>query len=1053
MKPIRHLLVRASAGTGKTYQLTSRYLALLLGGADADRILATTFTRKAAHEIHDRVVARLAAAARGGSALELLGAEVGREVTAGESLELLSGLLRGMDRMHVSTIDAFFARLARLFALDLGLPPAWRIADEAESETLRSDAVADAVEGADEEELLALLRDHRAQAIGHGAHEDLMRFVAAGRQALLESRAQAWERIRPPADVAAEVLEEAKAKLRRMPLPRTKAGTENKRWANAAAELAARIDEGDWLGVLGSTLVKKVVAGEVEYAQVPIDSAQREVLRPLASHAVHVAFVRLARQNRASRALLDRHEEKYRALGRRRGILGFEDLPAALAPVSGTDPLAERGVDPAHRLDGRIDHLLLDEFQDTSPVQWRVLRPMSEGILRERSGLQSFFCVGDEKQSIYGWRAAEPRLLLEFDRERPELAVEKLERSWRSSRAVLETVNAVFEKLDTNPAFKDSKGEERTAAVEAAKEFLRSFSPHESAHARGEEPPGTVHLLSAGAPEEGQASHAPAIALAVERARGILAEAPRATVGILLRRRRWIPELIHALREAGIAASDEGGNPLTDSVAVLQALSMLHLADHPGDLAAALHVATSPFGKKIGLTPEDVSGDRRPKVAAVSAEVRASLARLGYGGYLASIRPTAGEGAGAWDVERFGQLIDLALAWEARSSSRPRMFVEHARKTKVEDPSAEQVRVMTVHGAKGLEFDAVILPELDVELGVVRDELLTMRPEPEGEIEIVTHRMGKEISAAHEELERVRADVARRRMVEELCVLYVAMTRARQRLDLIVQTPGGSEDGAEEKVGGRLTCAAILRGAIGARDRPSGGAPLPIPVEGASALAEAAEPRPRPLRFAPSRRARSLRTVAPSRAGEAEPVPAARLLRPTEAITARGRLMHRWLAEIEWIETFDRSDQDLLAIGRRMEGDEGLLESTLAEFRAALTRPQMRRLLSRPKGDAEVWRERPFALRVEGHDGRETLWTGAIDRATILRDGDQPSSAEIVDFKTDRIGGLAVPNQVLAAYQAQLDAYRIAVERMSGVGRQRTRVTLLFLDGDVALTV
>jgi len=1045
MKPIRHLLVRASAGTGKTYQLTSRYLALLLGGADADRILATTFTRKAAHEIHDRVVARLAAAARGGSALELLGAEVGREVTAGECLELLSRLLRGMDRVHVSTIDAFFARLARLFALDLGLPPAWRIADEAESETLRSDAVADAVEGADEEELLALLRDHRAQAIGHGAHEDLMRFVAAGRQALLESRAQAWERIRPPADVAAEMLEEAKAKLHRMPLPTTKAGTENKRWASAVAELAARIDEGDWLGTLELTLVNKILAGEDEFARVVIDSVQREVLRPLASHAVHVAFVRLARQNRASRALLDRHEEKYRALGRRRGILGFEDLPAALAPISGTDPLAERDVDAAHRLDGRIDHLLLDEFQDTSPVQWRVLRPMSEGILRERSGLQSFFCVGDEKQSIYGWRAAEPRLLLEFDRKRPELAVEKLERSWRSSRAVLETVNAVFEKLDTNPAFKDSKGEERTAAVEAAREFLRSFSPHESARARGEEPPGAVHLLSAGAPAEGQASHAPAIALAVERAREILAEAPWATVGILLRRRRWIPELIHALREPGIAASDEGGNPLTDSVAVLQALSLLHLADHPGDLAAALHVATSPFGGKVGLTPEDLSGDRRPKVAAVSAEVRASLARHGYGGYLASIRPTAGEGAGAWDVERFGQLIDLALAWEARSSSRPRMFVEHARKTKVEDPSAEQVRVMTVHGAKGLEFDAVILPELDVELGVVRDELLTMRPDPEGEIEIVTHRMGKEISAAHEELERVRADVARRRMVEELCVLYVAMTRAKQRLDLIVQTPGGSEEGAEAKAGGRLTCAAILRGAIGARDLPSGGSPVSTPVEDGSAPAEETESRPRPLRFAPSRRARSLPAVAPSRAGEKEAVQASRRLRPMEAITARGRLMHRWLAEVEWIETFDRSDEDLLAIGRRMVGNEPMLKSTLAEFRAALTRPEIRSALGRPDGDVEVWRERPFAIEMKGDERIGKIWHGAFDRVLVRTDDGKPSSAEIVDFKTGSTKGPAGEDELVEAYRSQIESYRTALSRMLGIPGEQVRGRLLFV--------
>src|SRR5207249_3229174 len=161
-----------------------------------------------------------------------------------------------------------------------------------------------------------------------------------------------------------------------------------------------------------------------------------------------------------------------------------------------------------------------------------------------------------------------------------------------------------------------------------------------------------------------------------------------ATVGILLRRRVWIPELIRALREAGIAASDKGGNPLTDSAAVLQALSLLHLADHPGDLAAALHVATSTLGRKGGVGPEQ----------------------------------------------------------------------------------------LRARGERGL---------------------LTMRPDPEGEIAVVTHGVKKEIARLHAELERVRADVARRRMVEELCVLYVAMTRARHRLDLIVQ--------GREKEGGGLS--------------------------------------------------------------------------------------------------------------------------------------------------------------------------------------------------------------------------------------------------------
>ena len=140
----------------------------------------------------------------------------------------------------------------------------------------------------------------------------------------------------------------------------------------------------------------------------------------------------------------------------------------------------------------------------------------------------------------------------------------------------------------------------------------------------------------------------PALELTVERARAILADAPRAKIGILTRRRKWIPELIRKLRDASIPASDEGGNPLTDSVAVLHALSLLHLADHPGDLAAAFHVATSPLGARVGLSGEEFRKieNARERASTIARDVRNALAEQGYGGWLASIRPRERDGYG-----------------------------------------------------------------------------------------------------------------------------------------------------------------------------------------------------------------------------------------------------------------------------------------------------------------------------------------------------------------------------------------------------------------------
>jgi ATP-dependent exoDNAse (exonuclease V) beta subunit len=459
-------------------------------------------------------------------------------------------------------------------------------------------------------------------------------------------------------------------------VPRTQAGKERQHWAGSKAKALDRLARQAWIDLLEVGLLEKILAEEAEYDRAPIEAEHRAMFRPILERALHALTSRLAAQNAASRALLERYETSYRALSRDRGLLRFEDLPDALAPASGADPLAARGVDLAHRLDGRIDHLLLDEFQDTAPVQWRVLRALADSIAADESGERSFFCVGDEKQSIYGWRAAEPRLLRDLHRKRPALARKSLEKSYRSSRAVLGAVNLVFGTIAQNPAF-EGEDEETIAAAE---EFQAAFVEH----APNAERPGAVHLVRSRVPREEEPEHVPVLAASVDRVKAILDAAPRASVGVLLRRRAWIPDLIRRLRDRGIGASDEGGNPLTDSVAVLHALSLLHLADHPGDTAAAFHVATSPFGERVGIERALFEADGRPDAAAharigeAARAVRAALAVRGYGGFLASIRP--GAGYGGWDLDRYDQLVDLALAWEDRAGSRPGAFVAHVRR-------------------------------------------------------------------------------------------------------------------------------------------------------------------------------------------------------------------------------------------------------------------------------------------------------------------------------------------------------------------------------------
>ncbi len=138
------MLVRASAGTGKTYRLTARLLKILLQGAPPETILATTFTRKAAAEILERVLITLAEAAdeRNDGALEKLRQQVGIPTLPRlVCLQLLTRILRNIHRLRICTLDSLFAQLARSFPLELGLPPTWRLTDEIEETWLRERAV------------------------------------------------------------------------------------------------------------------------------------------------------------------------------------------------------------------------------------------------------------------------------------------------------------------------------------------------------------------------------------------------------------------------------------------------------------------------------------------------------------------------------------------------------------------------------------------------------------------------------------------------------------------------------------------------------------------------------------------------------------------------------------------------------------------------------------------------------------------------------------------------------------------------------------------------
>ena len=1048
-----HRIFLASAGTGKTYRLSGRFLDLLLAQAEPRSILATTFTRKAAGEILDRVLERLVGAVDDEVERAALAADrdFGGEFGSDEALHLLTNLVRRLDRFEVRTLDSFFVHLGRLFALDLDLAPQWSVATGPEADDVTADALArllEDVQGADDEVQFAeLLREIKGdQGAGRGVHLALLNIVGAGREVFLDSPREAWERVVPGEGLSDDEIERGIKTIEGLDLPRNKGnGKDNATWSKNRDSLLEALGARDWKRFLGIGLVKKVRSGDAQFGKHDITDDWARVIETLFAEARHRLLGALVLRNTHAVALLSRYESLLQTVKRERGLYEFADIPRALAPPSpgGPSPITARELDLAYRLDGSLDHLLLDEFQDTAPIQWRVLSETAENICADGSGEQSFFCVGDVKQSIYGWRSAEPRLLATLG-DHLHVDAEPLHLNYRSSEVILDTVNQVFQNLPDLSVFHEDG---KDIPLAAAQIFQGSFEPHEPSADR----PGFAELRQARLHREGEKAWTPVMELAAERVIALAADQPRATIGILLRSNTRIPLLIARLQAAGLQVSGEGGNPLTDSAAVLHFLSLLHLADHPADSMAAFHLTSSPLPAALGF--EDALLERNT----LAASIRSRLSTGGLGRLCTDLdAPVQNhEAYSEWDLRRYRQLGDLACAWSERAGLRADGFVDWVRTHKVEVPAAASIKVMTVHASKGLEFDAVILPELDGSLAKNSWTFLSERPDPRGILTSATLNPGKAIVELDETLESLFSEQSSREVQEALCVLYVGMTRARHRLEMIVRDRKGKDGGTSS--------AGILRTALGSdgdngllwRHPDSSDAWFPEPAS--TPVTQATVPTA-DLYLAPTTSLRRMPTRSPSSEEGGATQSGADLLNASSSLGTRfGSLVHRFLQELEWPGEDELDVQTLLPLGAEFEPNETARREALSYLQMALSTPDIQGALSHPPQPAddtrfEVWREREFCVVLSDDQG-PVRWSGSFDRVLLHCDPNgKPVAATIQDYKTDQVDEQTLDGRVLY-YTPQLLAYRRALSEMSDLPPEAIRMQLLFLGSGIVQEV
>ncbi|MCX6967821.1 MAG: UvrD-helicase domain-containing protein [Verrucomicrobia bacterium] len=1040
-------VIHASAGSGKTYKLAVAYLELLLraeiaGQAlDPSRILATTFTRAAAGEILDRVLQLLSSAVLSEADCSRLAASTDLPLTQAICGRVLRHIAARLDQLTISTMDSFFGQIAKAFSAELGMAPGWQMAvNEAEAEVQRA-TVYSLLKQADQATLLEALTTFRKQQVGSSVQGTLDGLSGAF-QKMATAPASPFHLPVPRVWEAGEIADALRLfHDREKWAPKTKTGKIPSRWNTAMDALAGFLQPGQKVNrIFEITLVARILE-DADYDRQPIPDCLHETMAPLLA----VAREEIQRQHRARMEAFAWLAQCYQQA---RLSTIFEQASYTFTDVTRTVGCqAITGDDLYFRLGTKYQHVLFDEFQDTSRQQYEFFRPLLEEI--GANGDASIFVVGDEKQAIYGWRGGDREVMhgpLEaLGKKIGRKDAPPLNQSYRSSPAVLNAVNQTVRVLMNGWC------PENPLLSPARLAWGAGFSDHVPAQ-RVAHLQGRVRLFDVEKGDDPDKA-APLIAQVVELVHEHRTQDPQRKIAILLRKKNLMSRLIAEIRRACPEAdvSGEGGSPLTDSRAVEWILSLLTYLDHPGHTAARYHVLSCPARVAFGF-PESVLADTKPGAEewnSLSA-IRRALMHLGLAEVLRSwIRAEAFVAqCTGYDALRCEQLLELAREFDQFPTVRLSPFVEHVRNRRMERQGGAAVRILTVHASKGLEFETVILMDLDA--GQRKGGTPSVI-EHEGELQLVPSKENADFL----EMQPLYAKDLCDEFMGELSVLYVGMTRARSFLDIVLRkdrTPPIAHLLRTALCPDQEQIVQSFEG-ISARacDTAQGQGAIPLPEDPGIAKTPVAPPQS-VSSAVPHMRASY---ATPSSQEDAGFLSANSILAPANrGAMKRGELIHAWLSRITWVEDEIPTAPQLVAVTEAFHSPLSREQAAeeAARLLAQIQNPAspLSRVFSKgrfaPEPRVELWRERRFAV-MDTSSGSAELLTGCFDRVVLWRNAEGTvQRAEILDFKTDRFSNEAEQREIEERYRPQLAAYQRALcLLLPGLGEAQVQASLCFV--------
>ncbi len=846
--------VSANAGTGKTHVLVNRIIRLMLEGAVPERILCLTFTRAAAAEMASRLVDALGSwIALGDDALRHRIADI----TGGRAVARLAGARRLFARaletpggLKVQTIHAFCERLLQRFPVEAGVTPGFTVLEPTTARAALVAARSAVLGGADGAGEIVDLVETLAVHLGLDELTDLVGKLIDERghmQGILESdegmvttlrRLAAVLDLQPdgsppdPGAALAAVMSDEEMRAIAGQLATSDKVTDRKTaealsnalavpdGAARLAALAGKFLKGNGDPIADSTLCTAAMGEHRGRLATLRDEVARlsEFQKAAGVHSATSALLRLGRR------VMARYE-------REKHLIGGYDYDDLIARTLMLLKVSDGAQWVLYKLDGGLDHILIDEAQDTSPDQWEIVRLLADEFFAgegSRDGLvRTIFAVGDKKQSIFSFQGADPAL---FDQERDHFAARvrlagqafkpiPLQTSFRSVKAVLSAVDDVFNHGAAAVGVKTEPDENMVHHAIRAGEpgMVEIWQVGETETAKDEATKDTRH--KPGDPRRQVAEKIAATIFGWLWRREPLYPggppiAPRDILILVQKRPVLMPLLVKELKKLGVPVAGPDRLDLADHVAVRDLVSLGRFVLQPGDDLALAETLKSPLlasddGKPIDDDDLFTIAHGRGKQSLWTALCRHVAAGAPYGEAVERLRAwqeraasaTAGEfyqdvlaaGGGLKALQgRLGNdAVDAVENFLQLTFAMPREKVQSLREF-LDAPggldqefkrdmgeAAGEVRIMTVHGAKGLQAPIVILADAATPAGGGGKPGL----------HLITSRDGAALPVWYLKKDllpkvlKTARDVVDASALEEYNrLLYVAMTRARDRL-------------------------------------------------------------------------------------------------------------------------------------------------------------------------------------------------------------------------------------------------------------------------------